>query len=57
MHPKSRFKNVLTLAEVERRWILRVYALTGENVSATAKLLGIGRATVYRKLAQYKCQS
>lgn len=43
-------KDVLTLAEVERRHILAVLDRAGGNRSEAAKLLGIGRNTLQRKL-------
>ncbi|HLT21591.1 MAG TPA: helix-turn-helix domain-containing protein [Thermomicrobiales bacterium] len=42
-----------TLAEVERDHILEVVRLTGGNLSHAVELLGIGRATLYRKLHEY----
>jgi len=39
---------LLPLAEVERRYVLRVLEHTGGNKAAAAKILGINRATVYR---------
>jgi len=44
----------LRLSVVERHHILRVMALCKGNQSRAAKLLGIGRATLLRKLAAYK---
>ncbi|MCB9527033.1 MAG: sigma 54-interacting transcriptional regulator [Myxococcales bacterium] len=43
----------LTLAEVERRHILRVYAAVGENKSEAARVLGIDRKTLHGKLERY----
>jgi DNA-binding NtrC family response regulator len=42
----------LLLAEVERRHVLRVLDATGGNMSAAAKLLGVDRGTLYRKVQQ-----
>jgi len=42
-----------TLAEVERRHILAVMARVGGHRSQAARLLGIGRNTLTRKLKQY----
>jgi transcriptional regulator of acetoin/glycerol metabolism len=39
-----------TLADVEARLISSTLDRTGGNISATAKLMGIGRNTLYRKL-------
>jgi len=39
---------LLTLADVERRHVLRVLDGVGGNKAQAAKVLGINRATVYR---------
>ncbi|MEQ9320695.1 MAG: helix-turn-helix domain-containing protein, partial [Polyangiaceae bacterium] len=44
---------VLPLAEVEKRHILRVLDRVGGNQTVAAKLLGIGRNTLARKLKRY----
>jgi DNA-binding NtrC family response regulator len=44
---------VKTLAELERDHILAVLAASGGNQARTARLLGIGSATLYRKLRLY----
>ena len=44
---------VLTLAEVERRQILAALEHFGANRAATAKALGIGETTLWRKLKSY----
>jgi transcriptional regulator with PAS, ATPase and Fis domain len=44
---------LLSLAEMERRHILRVLARHGGNRKATAKALGIGTNTLWRKLSAY----
>jgi transcriptional regulator with PAS, ATPase and Fis domain len=44
---------VLPLSEVEREYILAVLELNGGNQTRTAKQLGIGSATLYRKLKKY----
>ena len=43
----------LPLAEVERRAILHALEVAGDNVTRAAELLGINRATLYRKLKKY----
>ncbi len=48
--PDGRVERVKTLAEVERAHILAVLEQVGQNRSAAAKLLGIGRNTLARKL-------
>ena len=42
------------LAEVERRAIFRALARCGGNHSAAAKVVGISRSTLYRKLRSYE---
>ncbi len=42
-----------TLAEVERRHIEAVYRQCGGNTAEAAKILEIGRSTLYGKLTQY----
>ena len=42
-----------TLDEVERQHIMRVYESTAGNKSKTAKILGMNRKTLYRKLTRY----
>jgi DNA-binding NtrC family response regulator len=43
----------VTLAEVERRYILRVLEKMGGHQIKTATILGIDRRTLYRRLRQY----
>lgn len=43
---------VVPLAELERRAIDHALRVTGGRVAKAAKLLGIGRATLYRRLAE-----
>jgi DNA-binding NtrC family response regulator len=43
---------IIPLAEVERQAILKAIEATGTPVAA-AKQLGIGKTTIYRKLAEY----
>jgi DNA-binding NtrC family response regulator len=50
---KSGSKTISPLAQVEKDYILNVYAQTGKNKSQTAKLLGIGLNTLRRKLDSY----
>jgi DNA-binding NtrC family response regulator len=42
-----------TLAEVERDYIMAVLRSAGENRTKAAAMLGIGAATLYRKLKEY----
>ena len=44
---------VVTLDELERKYVHRVLALAGGNKSRVAQLLGIDRRTLYRKLAAW----
>jgi two-component system response regulator HydG len=41
------------LAEIERRYVLRVFEGTGRNKSLAARILGLNRKTLYRKLGEY----
>ncbi len=50
---RSRGDDMVSLAEVEKRHILKVYAATGENKSRTARTLGIGLNTLRRRLKGY----
>lgn len=42
-----------TFAQAERELILAAVARCGENPSAAARILGIGKSTIYRKLREY----
>jgi two-component system response regulator HydG len=44
---------LVPLAEVERRYVLRVVEAAGGNKSLAAQILGITRKTLYRKLEDY----
>ncbi|MEW6775888.1 MAG: sigma-54 dependent transcriptional regulator [Bdellovibrionota bacterium] len=44
----------LPLEEVERRYILKVLEGVGGNKSTAARILGLDRKTLYRKLGQYE---
>ena len=44
---------VLTIDELERRYIQRVLALVGGNKSRAASLLGLDRRTLYRRIERY----
>ena len=44
---------VRALEEIEKDYILAVLALNGGNQTRTAEQLGIGSATLYRKLKSY----
>ena len=45
--------DVVSLEEVERRYIARVMEIVGGNKVQATKLLGIDRSTLYRKLERY----
>ena len=40
----------------EQKLITEALTRTGDNVPEAAKLLGIGRATLYRKIEQYRIE-
>jgi two-component system response regulator HydG len=44
---------ILPLEELERRAILRALRETGGDKLSAARMLGIGKTTLYRKLKQY----
>jgi len=44
---------LLPMREVERRHILRVLQATGGNRTEAARILGLDRKTLYRKLLSY----
>lgn len=46
----------LRIDEWERRLITEALVRTGDNVPEAAKLLGVGRATLYRKIEQYRIE-
>jgi two-component system response regulator AtoC len=46
-------KSTMSLMEVEKRHILQVLGETGWNVTQSAQLLGIDRATLYNKIKHY----
>ncbi|CUS88877.1 regulatory protein, Fis family [Candidatus Kryptonium thompsonii] len=46
----------ITLEELEKRYILKVLQETGWHKSNAAKILGIDRRTLYRKIEEYKLE-
>ena len=44
----------VTLEELERTHVLRVLEEVGGNMSSAARLLGVDRRTIYRKIASYE---
>jgi DNA-binding NtrC family response regulator len=53
VEPSVSFKSALSLDEVEKTHILGVLERNHWNISNTAKMLGIDRVTVYKKLQKY----
>jgi two-component system response regulator HydG len=47
-------EHMLTLHELERRYIERVLSAVGGNKTQAAKILGVDRRTLYRKLDRYE---
>ncbi len=45
--------DLVSMEEIERRYVLRVFDATGRNKSLAAKILGFNRKTLYRKLRRY----
>ncbi len=52
----SRTQEILSLCEIEKLSLINALKATGYNIHKTAKLLGVNRATIYRKLEKYKLQ-
>jgi DNA-binding NtrC family response regulator len=46
---------IVRVADLERQAILRAIAQLNGDKLAAAKLLGIGKTTLYRKLKEYEC--
>ncbi|MBS2014545.1 MAG: sigma-54-dependent Fis family transcriptional regulator [Deltaproteobacteria bacterium] len=46
--------DLMTMEDVERRYIQRVMEAVGQNKTQAAKVLGFDRTTLYRKLERYK---
>ena len=44
---------LVSMEEIERRYVLQVFEATSQNKSLTAKILGFNRKTLYRKLRRY----
>jgi two-component system, NtrC family, response regulator HydG len=47
-------EEIVSIDELERRYILRVLSLVGGNKSRAAQVLGFDRRTLYRKLERYQ---
>ncbi len=52
--PLDANRKFMTLAEMEKNYILEVLNASGGNKSKTTELLGISRAALWRKLKQFK---
>jgi len=52
--PLNADRKFMTLAELEKQYILEVLQATGGNKSKAVQLLGISRAALWRKLKQFK---
>jgi DNA-binding NtrC family response regulator len=48
---------ILTIDEIERRYIIRVIKLLNGNKARAAQLLGLDRRTLYRKLERYEARN
>ncbi len=46
--------DLVTMEEVERRYVQRVMEAVGQNKTQAAKVLGFDRTTLYRKLERYR---
>ena len=55
-HGQIGFQGVMTLREMERMKILETLQSFGGNRATTAKALGIGRNTLWRKLKEYEIE-
>lgn len=46
--------SLVTVEELERRYIMQVLSMVGGNKSKAAQILGLDRRTLYRKIQQYE---
>jgi transcriptional regulator of acetoin/glycerol metabolism len=53
LHTGGATSPIVPMEEVERRAIIAALMHTRGNVSLAARLLQLGRATLYRKISQY----
>ena len=51
-HPSE----LVSMDEIERRYVLRVLDAVGNNVPQAAQILGFDRRTLYRKLERYRTE-
>jgi two-component system response regulator HydG len=54
VHSPSSLAEIVKLDEMELRYIRQVLATVGGNKSLAARLLGLDRRSLYRRLAGYK---
>jgi DNA-binding NtrC family response regulator len=47
------FKEIRTMAEFDKEYIIEVLRRKGGNMHATARSLGISRSSLYRRLQEY----
>jgi len=52
--PKEERQDVMPLKEIERKTIKKALCSSGKNITKAAKMLKIGRSTLYRKMKKYK---
>jgi DNA-binding NtrC family response regulator len=52
----SGLRDIRTLADMERDYIIRVLVSVGGNRSETARLLGISRSTLIEKIKRYQIE-
>jgi DNA-binding NtrC family response regulator len=50
-------EEIITIDELERRYVMRVLTIVGGNKSRAAQVLGFDRRTLYRKLERYQAPS
>ena len=55
--PTDLTKKYVSLAELEKRYIIEVIEATGGNKTKAVEILGISRAALWRKLKQYKAEA
>jgi len=56
-HEAAKHEDYPTLADVERKHIEKVLTAMNGHRTKAAKILGIDRKTLYRKLVQYRLDS
>ncbi|MDP6506102.1 MAG: helix-turn-helix domain-containing protein, partial [Planctomycetota bacterium] len=47
------FKEIRSMAEIDKEYILEVVRRKGGNLNAAARSLGISRSSLYRRLGEY----